>query len=99
MELRKNLSPAYHANTVLIAVKGAVFSNPARITAEHIPSMEQDKTQSSSDSTPRSSMPEPDEVYYKFEGAAVADMLWKRYRSITLVLRIIEVQSLWKYLS
>ena len=82
MELRKNLSPAYHANAVLIAVQGAIFSNLACITAEHIPSIEQDKTQSSSDSTPRSSMPEPDEVYYKFGGAAVADMLWKRYRSI-----------------
>ena len=44
--------------------------------------MEHDRTQSSSDSTPQSSMPEPDEVYYKFGGAAIAEMLRKRYRSI-----------------
>ena len=27
-------------------------------------------------------MTEPDDVYYKFGGAAIAEMLWKRYRSI-----------------
>ena len=42
--------------------------------------MVQDETQTTCISQP--SLPEPDEVYYKFGGAAIAEMLEKRYRSI-----------------
>lgn len=82
MAFRKNqlnVCPAYHANAVLIAVQGAVFNYLAHTAAEHMPSVEQDETQSASTCT---SISEPDDVHYRFGGAAIAEMLKKRYRSI-----------------
>ena len=64
---------------MLIAVQGAIFSYLAHIVAKHImPSVVRDETQTIS----QPSLPEPDEVYYKFGGAAIAEMLEKRYRSV-----------------
>ena len=78
MEFRRNqlnICPAYHANAVLITVQGAVFRYLVHTVAKHIPSLVQDETRT----TPQSSLPEPNEVYYKFGGAAIAEMLRKRY--------------------
>ena len=80
MEFRKsqlNICSVYHANAVLIAVQGAVFNYLAHTAAKHMPSMEQDETQSES-----ILISEPDDVYYRFGGAAIAEMLKKRHRSI-----------------
>ena len=60
MEFRKNqlnICPACHANAVLIAVQGAVFSYSAHTAAEHMPSMEQDEFLSVP--TSQSPIPEP----------------------------------------
>ena len=40
-----------------------------------MPSLEQDETQSASTSDLQSPIPEPDEVYYMFGGAAIAEFL------------------------
>ena len=73
-----NICPVYHANAVLIAVQGAVFRYLAHTVTKHVPSLVQDETRTTS----QSSLPEPNEVYYKFGGAAIAEMLRKRYRSM-----------------
>ena len=78
MEFRKNqlniCSAYWHANAVLIAVQGSVFRYLAHTAEEHMSSVEQDETQSASTSDSQSPIPEPDEVYYKFGGAAIAEM-------------------------
>ena len=82
IEFRRNQLHAchmYHANAVLIAVQGATFNHLAHTAAEHMSSVAAENDTQSSSQQPAS---EPDEVYYKFGGAAIAEMLKKRYRSI-----------------
>ena len=61
----------------MIAVQGAIFNHLASKVSEHMPSV-QDEVPTQS----QSSTAEPEDVYYRFGGAAIAEMLRNRYRSI-----------------
>ena len=98
MEFRKNqlnICPAYwHAN----AVQGSVFSYLAHTAAEHMPSLEQDETQSASTPDLQSPIPEPDEVTTSLVEQPLQRCFEKGIDLSTIVLKIIGVQSLLKYL-
>ena len=65
-----------HLNCLMISIQSAIFKQLAKWVAQGIPVT--NKTSTSTTAT----VEEPDDVFYRFGGAAIAEMLHKRYRSI-----------------
>lgn len=69
---------SFHLNCVLISVQGAIFRHLAKWVAQEISTA----TSGSMSPSTTTTVEEPDDVYYRFGGAAIAEMLHNRYRSI-----------------
>lgn len=83
VDFRKNCShicTTHDGNAVMIAVQSAVFNFLTHETATSISSMSSVQDDTSTPSQPPAT--EPEDVYYRFGGAAIAQMLHNRYRSM-----------------
>lgn len=70
------------SNALIIAVQGAVFTFLAKVVAKNI-SQESCKENVEPTSSPAHEvLEEPSDVYFRFGGAAIAEMLHNRYRTI-----------------
>lgn len=58
----------YHINAVMISIQGAVFKQLAKLVAQEIPTYNSSTTESIAEA-------EPEDVHYRFGGAAIAEML------------------------
>ena len=68
----------FHCNAVMIAVQSAVYNYISSKTTAAAPIVDKEISDSSGDEV----MVEPDDVYYRFGGAAIAEMLHNRYKKI-----------------
>ena len=74
-----NMYSSFHLNCVMITVQSAMFKQLGKHVAQEI-SATINKNVCPTTSTVLTE--EPDDVYYRFGGAAIAEMLHNRYRSI-----------------
>lgn len=77
----KDSSGLYHFNSVMIAIQSAVYDYLNSVVVQHTPTVEalNGGTTNTSDSTISQ---ESNDVYYRFGGAALAEMLKNRYKKI-----------------
>ena len=83
VDFRKNclhFCTTHDANAVMIVVQGAIFNFLTHERATSISSMSSVQDDTSTPSKPPAT--EPEDVYYRFGGAAIATMLHNRYRSM-----------------
>ena len=70
---------SFHLNCVMISIQSAAFKQLSKLVAHEISLVTIGTTQSS---TSVALVEEPDDVYYRFGGAAIAEMLRNRYHLI-----------------
>lgn len=74
--LQANGASHYHSSTIMISIQGAVFEQLAKEVSKEIPCV-------SDTNTPHCLSDEREDVYYRFGGGAIAEMLHNRYKGIS----------------